>query len=279
MSDEQESSISEQLEALNKALEAAEHSRTTPVLKVEDLSEMARPYLTAGARYDLSQKATQLCVILEDGQVFKAVYFATRVRSGNQEKAVQALARVINDLSQRGLIQSCLAPISSIDLARMSLQAPQSVVFCFVLVPESYEAYCSVRYKKFFVEEGEMGRPLEDLSPRLEDGEFLAEVRVSHIMSLQDQRPNPRQLLQREIDIYLAILPKGTIVREVVECAITDLSFPYEVKFYNPLLKNVKRVDLSYVRSGEVINDKFEQFNLFLGIRYFDKDQRELYKS
>jgi hypothetical protein len=278
MSDEKKSELEESLETLEKALEASEHSVTTPVLQVEDLSEMAHRYLTAGARYDLSQKATQLIQIGEDGRVFKAVYFATRVRSGNQEKAVQALARVVNDLSQRGLIHSCLAPMSSLELARMPNSSPQSVVFCFVLVPESYEAYCSVRYKKFFIEEGSVGGALEDLSPVLEDGEFLAEVRVSHVMSMMRQF-DPKSLLQREIDLYLAILPSGTVVREVVECAITDLSVPYEVRFFNPLLKRVKKVDLSYVRSAEVVNDKLEQFNVFLGIRYFDKDRREIYNS
>ncbi len=278
MSDDSQD-ILKNIEELKAALEASNKARdVTPVLQVKDLTEISDKYLTSSAKYDLSQKAYNLSVKTDDGQFFRAVYFATRVRPENEERAVQEIAKVINDLSQRGLIHSCLAPISSLELARMTLQAPQKVVFCFVLIPDSYYEDIKIQYKKISIEEGGVGEALEDLSPRLGDGEFLAAIRVTTNYLTLESKPDTQKLLQDQIDQYLAILPKGTVVKEVTQCAVTDLSLPYEVKFYNPLMQKVKYVETEYIRDGAVIDNEFKQFNVFTGVRYFDKERNELYK-
>jgi len=75
-------SLEESLKDLQDALEASKN--TAPVgaaLQVEDLNDVARPLLTESAKYDLTRKSTQLTVV-EDGNVFKPVYFAVRIKKG-----------------------------------------------------------------------------------------------------------------------------------------------------------------------------------------------------
>jgi hypothetical protein len=276
--EDDEKSISERLADLEKALEHTEHTLSVgTTTQVEDLTTIANPYLTRSACYDLDNKALHQIIKYDDGRTYRCLYLAVRCKTGNEEKGVKAIAKVINDLSSRGLIHSCLAPISSVKLALTSFQ-PQSAVFCFVHVPESQLDLCKVLYKGIQVEEGGVSDEIEDLRPVLEDGEFLAEVRVSSIVSLLGSRFDTYVAVQDQIDLYLAVLPKGTQVKSVVKLAVNDFSIPYCVKFFNPLMKQIKKVSFDYVRCGEIIDEKFVQFNLYQGIRYFDADEKELYK-
>lgn len=266
------------LEDLNKALEAGEYSAPKgAALEVKDLKDLAHKYLTPSARYDQAQKAMTLTVKEDDGRFYQALYFATRVLTGDEERAVEYLARVMNDLSQRGLIHSTLAPISSLDLARTSSVA-QSVVFTFVLIPSESHADVKALYPKFNIEEGSVGEELYDLSVPLAEGEFLANIRISHIASLHGSKHDPQEMFRSQLRQYMAVLPQGTRVRKVTQLAIMDLSVNFEVKFYNPILQRVKRVELDHVREVARIGDHLEQFNLLTGIRYFDAEDKELYK-
>lgn len=264
-----------ELDDLHRALEAGKESFQRPHLQVEDLDHVAQKYLSASARYDLSKKALQLNVH-DDGRVYSAIYLATRVISGDEERAVQYLARVLNDLSKRGLIHSTLAPVSSLELA-LDSEVRKSVVFCFVLIPQESHDQVRSMYPEFVMQEGDVGRELYDLSPILSDGEFLTTIRISCYPSVPPQFIP--QVLQAQIDQHLAVLPKGTRVRKITKLAITDLSIPFEIKFYNKLLPQVKRIELDFRRAVAQISEGYLQnFNLFREIKYFGKDGQEIYK-
>lgn len=273
-------SLAEQLDKLNKALEASKKTLTLgSALQIEDMSELSEKYLSEKARKDLSNLHKQSLILVDENKrVHKTVFFAVTTRVGNEEKGVAALAPAINELAEQNLITACLAPMATLKLAKMPMETHKSVVFCFVLVPAEVYEETKSKYQTLAVEEGGLGRDIEDTSVSSSDGEFFATVRVSSAFSMLSKE-DPKEMLQKQIDQYLAVLPEGTVVREITACAITDLSVPYEVKFYNPLMQQVKSVDLDYVRSVAVVDEKLKQFNLFLGIRYFDANKKELYRG
>ena len=275
----------EELQVLEDALKAGESPNTPEelakgaALQVEDLSSIADKYLTEGAKKDLQNKAFNTIEVFDDGRVNKCAYFSVIVRKGNQEKGIQALAEVLNDLSQQGLIKSALTPIASLELVRVPLSVEKTVVFSFVLIPiDSHEAVAK-KYPKIYALEGGIGAELESTKPDLTDGEFLAEIQLSHILSASNEAQDVKARLQERIDQYLAVLPKGTQVVSVTECAIVSLAYPFEVKFYNPLMKKIKSVELDHIRNVEKIGDSLQEFNLLTGIRYFDGDRQELFKQ
>lgn len=272
--------LAHEIKALQDALEASEKIRSeslhaSAALQVEEMSELAKKYLNEKTQADMGRKAMSLSVVFDDGRAFKAVYFAVRTRTENVEKGAQVIAPILNELSAAGLIHSCLAPLSSFKLARLPLQSDQSVVFSFVLVPFESEAEIREKYKGVYIMEGGVGELIDDLKPILKDGEFLAAISVGVFFNPE---ANPGELLKNEIDRYLAILPKGTEVREVVDCAIISLAVPFEVRFFNPLLKQVKRVELETVRHAERVGDRVEEFNLALGMKYFDANDEGMFR-
>lgn len=274
--------IAKNLNELNKALEAGNRSAPPEelikgsVLQVEDLSEIADKYLHAGAKAALSRKATRLIEKYDDGRCFACIYLGVRVKKGNHEPAVKVLSEALNNLDDAGLIHSCLAPIISVDLAITHGILPTNAVLVYVLV--SYDSINTVKalYSDLFLEEGEMPKPIEDISVPLAEGEFLACVRTT-IMSSMIEGFDTYKSVQKQIDQYIAVLPEGTTVQSVRQNAISDLSLSYDVKFYNPLLKRVKSVETSYTRCAEMIDDKFKQFNVFQGIKYFDADRNPIF--
>lgn len=266
--------------AFKKAEEAIQEMESRPktdtYMQVEDLSEMANKYLTASARHDLSQKSTTLSVKLDDGRFYSCIYLSTRVIQGDEERACEYLAKVLNNLSQRGMIHSTLAPISSIKLAPQSLTL-QSAVFCFVLIPQESHKEVQNLYPEFVQQEGEIGRELYDLSPILSPGEFTTIIRTS-VFSMSGSVKDSHSIFKEELDQYIAMLPKGTRVRTVRQLAITGLSLDYQVKFYNEVLPNVKKVEIQYMRACTPIRERLETFNVITGMNYFDKDGNFLYK-
>lgn len=266
-----------ELDDLHRALEAGNKVQETKSnhIQVEDLSHIADKYLSASARYDMNTKAYQLIAHDIDGRVYEAMYLATRVISGDEERAVEYLARVLNDLSRRGLIYRTLAPVSSIELA-LSSSVKTSAVFAFVLIPKESHKEVQNMYPEFVMQEGDIGRELYDLSPILSPGEFITTIRVTCLPLNEPSGVQDR--LQQEIDAYLAVLPKGTRVRRITNLAITDLSIPFEVKFYNELLQDVKRVEIGYKRAVAKVGDGLKQFNVMTDITYIAADGTFLYK-
>lgn len=276
MSDENKTK--EELEKLTEALEASAKTIEAPVLQIEDLNEQASKYLTPNARYDLTRKSKNTMVV-EDDNVYKAVYFAARVKKGNQDKALQSLSRVVNKLSEQGMIHSFLSGFASIDLAVMPMEAPQSVVFIFPLVPANAEFNVRHRFKNLAILEGGMAEAIEDVSADREEGEFFSVVRISSHAMVSERNLSPKDLLDEEISKLLAVLPRGTVVRNISTCAVTDLSVPYEVKFFHPFMKDIKRVELNYVRTISKHPHGIEQFNLLVGVSYYDHSDRLLFRE
>lgn len=277
MSDDSEN-VNKLLEETEKLLKEAEALKPAAALQVEDLNEKASQYLTPSAKFDLTRKAKSILVI-EDDNTYKAIYFAVRVRKGNQEKALTALTRVINKLSEQGMIHSFLSGFASLDLAIQPMQAPQQVVFVFPLVPANAEFNIRHRFSKLAINEGEVGEAIEDMELDREEGEFFSVIRVSAMSRLLEGQASPKDLVQDEIATMLAVLPRGTVVRKVTECAITDLSVPYEVKFFHPFMKDIKRVELNYVRTLSRHDHGISQFNLLVGVSYYGHDDKLLFQE
>lgn len=278
--DDDSTELAQKIKALQNALEAREKELSEPLrasaaLQIEDMSDLAKKYLNEKTQADMGCKAYSTISRDENGVLFKAVYFAVRTRTENVEKGVQVIAPILNELSADGLIHSCLAPLSSLKLARIPLVRDQSVVFSFVLVPAESEAEIREKYKGVYILEGGIGECIDDLKPILAEGEFLAEIRVYHNLTVAAK--SPLELLQPEIDRYLAILPTGTVVRETIQCFSMDLSASFEVKFFNPLLKSVKKIELEGVRSYERVGEKIEEFHVVTGMKYLGASGESLF--
>ena len=270
----------QEIEKLNAALEAAkeetDYLRGAPI-KVEDELGKAQKYLTEKANKALAKKALNLMVI-EEGTPRKAyicVFFGVRVPKDQIESGVQKMSEIVNDLAEKDLIHSALAPMISLDLIRMPFEVQTSAVCSYVLVPQ--ENVEELKKHEYFVDEGASNlKTLGNTKVELHDGVVGTVIRLSYVLlgnpvaSLEDR-------LQAEIDEYLKVMPKGTTVLSTEKLAITDLSVPYEVKFLSPLLQKAKRVELSHVREVAVVDGKLEQFNLLLGVRYYDKDGKDVY--
>lgn len=240
--------------------------------------QLSQKYLSVDAQEAFKNNATSSVVSKENGSIFRCAYFSVVSRQGNEEEGVKILADIANDLAEQGLIHSVLAPISSLPLVRMPLQVDRSAVFMFLLIPHDKHQEVAEKYKNIYMLEGGVGKDVGDLNPILEDGEFLADIRATRSLMIKDEKI-ARERIQDQIDQYLAVLPRGTVVREVTECSIIDLTYPFEVKFYNPLFDKVKSVSLEYTRQFARVDNKIEQFNLLLEVRYFDADQNQLFKN
>jgi hypothetical protein len=255
------------------------------ILDIQDISELAVPWLSAKAKEALKVRAIAPHHTNEDGRYYRTLYLGNLTRKGNALIAVEHISSVLNELAEAGDLHSCLAPLSTMQMARMPLRAPYQAVFCFVLVPaDRYEALMN-KYPKCAMHEGTNAIELEDLSPELADGEFLAEVRFTHGHTLMLGFDSEKYVKQ-EIDRYLAFLPKGTVVREVNDTAVMDLCITKEVKFYNPLMQRIKYVEVDFVREFASFDEPTEingqthqihQFVLIKEYRYLDKDKKNIH--
>jgi hypothetical protein len=268
----------ETLEKLNKALEAGSYTTGTAI-KVEDHTDIAKKYLSAAAIAVMAtKKAKSLIVMNKDGTGSKCIYFAVTIASSKLDKGVEKIASIANDLVSKGLVQHVLAPVSSLSLAKVPGQVQMSAVFFFPLVPMDKADEIAKSYE-FSVQEGECGKLLEPTELPLERGEFWAEARITHSISniKYAAEASASARLYKVVREYLKHLPEGTEFLKAEPCAIMDLSIPYELHFFNPRLARVKKVDLEHVRHCEMVDGKLEQFNLFLGIRYFDSEGKLLF--
>lgn len=124
------------------------------------------------------------------------------------------------------------------------------------------------------LEPAEQGYNLEVLP----DGQFIAYERVT-IAYTMIYGNNTEQRIKELTDQYLAILPPGTFVLSVEQLPVRDICIPYVIKFSNPHLAHIKRVELQYVRNVAVVCGIAQNFNLITGMSYFDVDDKELYKK
>lgn len=262
-------SFKDDADELIKALES-DKTVVAPVLRITDETVLASKYLSPLAQERLSVKATsQVIQVPGTMKAYMAVYLCTRVRDTSIEKAVCALAGVLNVLADKGYIHSCLANFASLPLAQMPMEHPSSVVLCFPLVPADKIGEVKEIAGKLMTEEGGCGDKMESIEKELSEGLFFAEIRIYHNSMMLSKSVEDK--LEYQIQKYLNVLPKGTEVISKKQCAIVDLSILYEVVFFNPLMKAFKEVRLQQMRHCAIVDGNLEQFNLLTGIEYIKR--------
>lgn len=246
-------------------------------LQIEDLKDLQEKLFSDKAKKALETKATSVVYLKDDGTGYEAIYLGSRVLSDRIEEGARKVADRVNELAEQGVIHSALSGLIKVDLARMPYKAPTSVVLCYVLVP--FEIAKEYREAGKSLKEGSVPECDMNDAVILKDGEFLSAIRIHAGYGIIKTHSTIQELLQREIDQILAIMPRGTIHVSTEKCAITDLSVPFEVKFYNPLMSAVKRVELEYTRTMTKLNEsEIKEFNVVTGVRYFDAEDKELFR-
>lgn len=272
------------MQDLQKTLESGGEDKApddlVATLLVEDLSKFVDSRLSPAAQAAMAKKSKSLIVVDKaTNETFKCVYFGIRIRNENIPLAARKMADIANDLASRGLIYSTLCPISSIQLAKMPCEAPTSVVALYVLVPIAMADHLSKTHEHS-IQEGECPLPLGDISLLLEPGEFVAAANIRHILHLKENG-SPYDIsadLFGIVQEYLQVLPPGTKFLGANKCAMISLAVPYELHFYNPLLVEVKKIEMDHVRSATMVsNDKIEGFHLLTEVRYFGADGKRLF--
>lgn len=261
----------EQLEELNEILKTEQVQRELVLTEITDQSEIAKSMLSEKALNAISKKSNTLIYTDESG-VYARVSFGAQTKTKNISNGISVVCKVLNALAEKDLIHSCLTPPSSIALAKMPFKEFTSASFSFVLVPTDRKKEVEALTGCSF-EDGSLPEPIESLDIELKEDEFFTEIRISAYNKLENK--SKEELLQEEIQNYLNILPKGTEVVEVVPCALIALSYPYEVRFHNPLMKDYREVRLEYNREiVKMSEDKIEQFNLLRSVEYIRKDAK-----
>ena len=288
--EQSEKSMLEKIEELQEALKIAEESKERgskgSALNVQEHMGDNNKYLSLDAKNALSKYLKnhvehyneQISSKMENGTEFieclrkvaVAQYFCCRVRKDKVEEGVKAISEVINELAEMGAIYSCLAPVSSLDLAILPYQHPICAVFCFVHIkPEFMEQAQKMKHR---VLEGGIGESLHDIDIELPPGEFFAECHLTHrLVATHPVKSNEARVLDI-VGEFLKFLPVGTEFVEYRPTTIIGLSVPYELKFRNPLLQRVKRVELDYVREIAIMRnsekESIKEFDLLIGVRY-----------
>jgi len=268
-----QNTTSENLDKLMKALDEikpGDELGRGGVLQTTDMMEAAAEYLSAKTVEAMKVKAMNLT-----SETTTCLFLGATVAEKNLDLALQKVSRDLNKLANADLLSSCLAPLTSVKLAKMPGKQFTVAVVSYVHVPtERVNEAKNMVETEFDV--GGVGATIGSLDIELGHGEFFAFVRTSVAAGLL----NGGDPVQEEIDRYLSILPKGTELVSRSQCAITDLSVTTEVIFKNPLLGNVKEVQLDYTRicCPTEDNQGLLQGVVVTGVRYLDKVHREMFK-
>lgn len=104
-------------------------------------------------------------------------------------------------------------------------------------------------------------------------------IKVSHIMSLTKE--TGESILNDEIDRALVVLPKGTTIVAKQQMPIVCLSVDTMVLFEHPAFESGSRLSMEYRRiafvNGEGASETVGQANVLQKVRYFDKEDKELF--
>lgn len=242
-------------------------------LQVEELKDLQERYFSDAAKTAIQKRAMNQFVV-EDGKTFICAYFGSRVAVDNVELGAQKVSSKINDLAADNKIHSALSGLIKLDLVDQAFHRSQCLVLCYVLVDET--TYRKLEEEKALLDPASVPEIEGGSLINLQEGEFQAEIRISHVQSMLQRNFDPNRL-ETEIKHFLKFLPEGTSVVSTRELPITDLSVRHEVTFSNPLLQRVRTVELETVREIARFNGEIKEFNLVTGIRYFDKDGKRLY--
>lgn len=263
--------LTDEIETLVKiAKEVLEENPTDfgSTLQVTDRTDQVSELLSEASKKALSIKSMYQTQVSCAGEGFQCIYLSAIVKTSEMDLGLRAIVADLNTLSERGLIHSTLAPVSSIDLARQPLQDDTSAVFAFVLVPVDLldEANKITKYNTL---EGAIGKQIGSLEMDLPEGDFLASIRISPYRAITEN--NLENILKDTIQEYRNVLPNGTEVVSVTKCAIVDLSISYVIMFRNPLMKDFKEVRLHHERHAVRIGDRIEQFSLLSSVEYIKR--------
>lgn len=249
--------------------------------QVDKLQELSDKYLSDKAKEAL-KKSSPATIIQEGDKIYQCVYFGTRTLLSNVEKGAKEVADKVNDLADKGLIHSALThpvPLIKYNLAKIPGEELSTLVLCYVLVPA--ETYLQIQKDKLAFEAGGMPKCEDDLKIKLLEGEFFYNPRLycPMLSSKYDDQKGKDEWLDNQLKTIIAILPPGTIVVSKTQCSQDDLSLQFECRLYNPLMQEVKLVELDTVRSFARIAEGVKEFNLINRIIYKNIDDKDLYKE
>lgn len=245
-------------------------------LQIESQMDLADRMLTDEARAVLAKVEKNLFVVENGKVVARAFFLARRVRNDQVGAGVGEICGMVNRLVSRGYAISTLAPISSLKLMRAPMEVETQVVLCYLHIKEEFFGSATLLAEELQIKDGQTP-PMageQSLKIKLPDNQFMAVIRVTHMTTLMN---NKLASLQQQLDEYLRVLPPGTKVIKMEQCPITDISISWEVTFENPLLEKIFEVRLNHVRQVTQVDGRLEQFNLFLGIDYYDRDGKKLF--
>ena len=255
-------------EALIAATEAPAFTQGSPV-HTTNQSQACTDLLSDKAKLALFKKSTTAVIKMDNGDVYACIYLNVITKTTNIPLGLKKICHDLNTLAEHGLIHSCLAEPSSVDLNQYGLSAPSSAIYSFVLVPSDKmdlaKSLCETS-----TEDGKFGKTLEPLDLPQDPGDFHALISISHGSTLVSS--NPQSMIDDQIALYLSVLPKGTQVVSIQKQAVQTLALNYLVHFRNPLMASYKEVRMNKTRDVVVIDDKMVQFNRFDGIEYIKKD-------
>jgi hypothetical protein len=112
-----------------------------PAIQVDDLKEMAEPFLTDKTKAALAKKELRMSIVRanEDGSAFvyaQCAYIGKKVPRSKVEDGVKFVAEKINLLGEAGEIVSSLSHFIKVDLYSDNVsKEPECVVVCYVHVP------------------------------------------------------------------------------------------------------------------------------------------------
>lgn len=205
------------------------------------------------------------------------------VKVGNESKAAQEIAKAINDMAEDNVVNGYALTLTSMKMVRMPLKAESVMVFAGVLVPTMEHQKLFNKYHYSFLISETIPKELESLDLDLKPCEFGMEVKISMPMFAANESKNTEDILNKNIKRMIALLPQGTELVRHTACAVTGLYAPYEVIFTNPNINTLSKIEPVYHRDCSTIEEEnglriFKEYILLTGVKYYNKEGKELFK-
>jgi hypothetical protein len=247
---------------LQRALEAG-NCHIAPAGQALNVRELEMSMLS----FDINSlpRVNNTIVQTPDGRLARHVAFSLIASASNIERAAYQIAEVLNEIYAEGAIYGFLSPLSQIELAVQFGMQQEFAICCMPLIYEDRIDDINRRFNTLSVPEGGVGERIGDSRTQLLDGEFLAHIKIYTPLTLVS---STEEVLEREIENYLRVLPIGTSIISKTRLPVFDLSIHYEVRFFNPILEGIREVEIQSIRHAARVNDHLRQCNLISGVRY-----------
>jgi hypothetical protein len=100
-------------------------------------------------------------------------------------------------------------------------------------------------------------------------GEFTSTINLSNFAVATIRDFNQERWLAEQIQNIVNALPAGTeVLTTTLDANISSLVMTYTVRFFNPLMANYKSVELIYARDCVALDEKLQQFNRLVEVKY-----------